>query len=100
MANIRKIQDAAYTATTAIASEMLGDGTHRSATLYVYATTAGTLQPQYIDEDSVARDLGGALAISANQLAVIYFEHPVTRIRTIFTPTTQPGNVQVDAALM
>ncbi len=97
----KKILDQSYTDTNAITSSVASGGGHTKVVLFVYATTAGTLQPRYTDEDGAARNLpGGTYAISADSLAVVFFDHPVPRIDVVFTPSAQPGNVQVDAHQM
>lgn len=94
-----KILDSTYSATTAITSDDLYDPEKntKQATVYVFATTAGTAQIQWIDEDLVGRNLTAALAVSASDLTVVNFAHIVPRMRVVFTPTTQPGTVEIAA---
>ena len=60
--------------------------------LYVFSTVAGTIIVDYIDARGTARAMTAALAVAANTLSVITFDHFVPTARCRYTPSSSAGS--------
>lgn len=68
----------------------------------IYATTDGTMQIRRYDLSNpggtgTARNLGSSYAVSANTPLDINIQMTLSEIDCVFTPSSQPGTVRIDA---
>jgi hypothetical protein len=89
--------EVAYAATSAITLFEFSSRRGQSSgwTVYVFATTAGTLEVFYLDQNGVERSLQ-TQAVTASTLAVLNFQFGLPRARAKFIPSSQPGTVTAE----
>jgi hypothetical protein len=95
----RLVRSVAYTTNAEIISGVYYP--HMSATqttLFIRATTAGTLDVDMEGSAGEFWEIQANVAVLANDLTVISFQYKVPGLRVRFTPSANPGTLIVDAA--
>lgn len=85
-----------YAATSALTSDSFAPR-NPQFTIMVYATTDGTLQLRRYDLAGTARNLGSSYAVSSATPLDINIQMTLSEIDCVFTPSSQPGTVRIDA---